>query len=105
VVASGNGCLAALDPADGRAIWARSYDSVEQGDLAREANPILAVRGLALVLAPDSDKTLLVRVADGSISDSKPRLFGGRLIIGMAGGLVVRTSETGVLASSIGAHG
>jgi len=83
VVASGNGCLAAARPGGtGGVLWGAEL-RVPRGD--RETRPTrlrpprrtrsLAVRGAlaASWLPPDSDKLLLVRVADGSTADTIDR--------------------------------
>lgn len=106
VVASGNGLLAALDPADGRLLWARPYESTEgyaseAADFAREGNPILGVRGLALVLAPDARQMIAVRVHDGSIADTAAREF-ARLLLGIAGGEVLTMHGQVVQAWGVG---
>ncbi|MBI3723309.1 PQQ-binding-like beta-propeller repeat protein [bacterium] len=103
LVASGNGCLGAIDKETGRFLWAREYErddvpapggrfaARDRGDeaLSRAAPPILVVGDAAFAMPPDSAHMLLVRTADGALLATHGRsaytdllgLIDGRLVL------------------------
>jgi hypothetical protein len=101
VVCSNNGAIAALDPIDGRFLWARVYpsktDTSDAADYARGANPIVEVGGVAVVLPADGEKLLVVRVADGEFVHEEAR-SGLRWILGASGGRLYLSGEARVVA-------
>lgn len=109
VVLSNNGCLAAVEPEDGRIVWARSYerDGNERGSRTPwnhppeeilEArgygwNPVLPLGDVGVACPQDSPKAILVRLSTGEGLSVKPRKTEGqgtyRYLLGNWGGRLV----------------
>jgi hypothetical protein len=90
IALSNNGALVALDPIDGRVLWARVYDRDEDAGgnrqpwrqnpeeiasvLNRGYNPPLALGDLVLTLPTDSKSMSLIRLSDGEqVTKPHPR--------------------------------
>jgi hypothetical protein len=112
VALSNNGAIAALDPVDGRVLWARTYDRDEDSSgnrqpwrqnpndvtaaLSRGYNPPLPLGDMVLALPTDSKFMTLVRLTDGA-QLTKPHARGKYdYVLGVAQGAIVLAGGEGV---------
>ncbi|HZU97743.1 MAG TPA: PQQ-binding-like beta-propeller repeat protein [Planctomycetota bacterium] len=104
VVLSNNGCVEALDPTDGRVLWAHSYEREEVKQnrwgqqpqdllsvINRGYNPPLPLGDAVLALPTDSQKMTLLRLTDGTVQGGtrSHTRKGYDYILGVQGGKVV----------------
>lgn len=113
VACSNNGTVQALDPIDGRVLWARTYDRDDetagaagrrwraqpdqtQDQLRRGYNPPLPVGDMVMVLPVDANYSSLFRLSDG-VQLTKPRSREkSDYVLGVLGGKIVLAGLEGV---------
>jgi outer membrane protein assembly factor BamB len=117
VALSNNGGVAALDPEDGRIVWARSYErngnehgpqnvwSRTPDDFALASgsgwNPVLALEDLGIVCPTDTEKLLLVRLSTGELLGQHARRHEGgvyRYLLGNWGSRIILEGDGDVVA-------